>query len=163
MRKTIVGVIGPGRDAGTGEIEAAFEVGKLIALEGWVLLSGGRDVGVMDAAHQGAKSAHGLTIGILPTEDTAGMSTAVDIPIVTGMGQARNNINVLSSEVLIACGLGAGTASEIALAIKAQKRVILLGGNQEGRAFFKSLGKDGVYLVDNPQQAIDTAKRLVGL
>ena len=163
MRKTIVGVIGPGRDAGTEEIEAAFEVGKLIALEGWVLLSGGRDVGVMDAVNKGAKAADGLTVGILPSGDTASMSTAVDIPIVTSMGQARNNINVLSSEVLIACGLGAGTASEIALAIKAQKKVILLGGNREGRAFFKSLGKDGVHLVDNPHQAIDTAKRLIGL
>ena len=163
MRKTIVGVVGPGRDAGTDEIAAAFEVGKLIALEGWVLLSGGRDVGVMDAASKGAKAAHGLTVGILPTGDTASLSTAVDIPIVTDMGQARNNINVLSSAVLIVCGLGAGTASEIALAIKAQKRVVLLGGNQEGRAFFKSLGKDSVYLVDNPQQAIDIAKRLIGL
>lgn len=163
MRKIIVGVIGPGRDVGTVEIEAAFELGKLIALEGWVLLSGGRNVGVMDAANKGAKAAHGLTVGILPTNDTESMSTAVDIPIVTDMGQARNNINVLSSEVVIACGMGAGTASEIALAIKAQKKVILLGGNQAGRDFFKSLGKESVYLVDSPHQAVDTAKTLIGI
>ena len=163
MRKTIIGVIGPGEDAGIDEIEAAFELGKLIALEGWVLLSGGRASGVMDAVNKGAKAANGLTVGILPTGDTASMSTAVDIPIITDMGQARNNINVLSSKIVIACGLGAGTASEIALAIKARKKVVLLFGNQEGRAFFKSLGKDSVYLVDTPHQAVDTAKRLIDL
>lgn len=43
---------------------------------------------------------------------------AVDIPIVTGMGSARNNINALSSNVLVAVGMGPGTASEVALALK---------------------------------------------
>ena len=47
------------------------------------------------------------------------MSDAVDIPIATGLGQGRNLINVLSSHVIIACGNGTGTASEIAFALKA--------------------------------------------
>ena len=46
------------------------------------------------------------------------MSEAVDLPIVTDLGNARNNINVLSSNVVIACGMGLGTASEVALALK---------------------------------------------
>jgi uncharacterized protein (TIGR00725 family) len=55
------------------------------------------------------------------------MSSAVDIPILTGLGQARNVINVLSSRVVIACGLGAGTLSEIALALKLGRPVVLMG------------------------------------
>jgi uncharacterized protein (TIGR00725 family) len=136
MKKIIVGVMGSGAEATPNDLKNAYELGKLIAHEGWVLLTGGRNVGVMDAASQGAKAANGLTIGILPTDDTNAISEAVDIAIMTDMGNARNNINVLSSNVVIACGIGAGTVSEIALALKANKKVILLNDSKEAQAFF---------------------------
>jgi len=158
MNKVVVGVMGPGTNASKEALASAYELGRLIALEGWVLLTGGRDTGVMDAANRGAKEAGGLTIGILPGSDSHGMSDAVDIPIFTGMGQARNNINVLSSRVLFACGMGPGTASEVALALKAGKKVILLNCPQEGIAFFRKLGKENVFVVARPAEAIAIAK-----
>lgn len=118
--------MGPGDGATPENIEQATELGKLIAQEGWVLLTGGRNVGVMEAASKGAQQAGGLTVGILPSEDKNSISAYVDIPICTGMGSARNNINILSSDVVVACGSGAGTTSEIMLALKAQKPIILL-------------------------------------
>ena len=161
MTKTIIGVMGPGGDATPEEdLRAAFELGRLVAHEGWVLLTGGRAAGVMDAASRGAKEAGGLTVGILPQSDCDAVSSAVDIAIVTGMGQARNNINVLSSHVVVACGMGAGTASEIALAVKARKPVILLGANETSRAFFKTLGGDRVFTCDAPHEAIALARAL---
>jgi uncharacterized protein (TIGR00725 family) len=161
MSKIIVGVIGPGAGA-TGEAAAtAFELGKLIAGEGWVLLTGGRSAGVMEAASRGARVGGGLTVGILPSADMAGASEFVDIPIITGMGQARNNINVLSSQLLFACGMGAGTASEIALAFKAHKRVILLCTDEASVEFFKSLGRGDVFTADTPHAAIELAKKLL--
>jgi len=102
--------MGPGDKATTSDINRAYHLGQLIADNGWVLLTGGRNVGVMDAASRGAKMVGGLTIGILPSNDTRAMSDAVDIAIVTDMGNARNSINVLSSDVVIACGMGIGTA-----------------------------------------------------
>lgn len=161
MSKVVVGVMGPGNRAGKETLASAFELGRLIALEGWVLLTGGRDAGVMDAACKGAKEADGLTIGILPGADVQGMSESIDIPIVTGMGQARNNINVLSSIVVFACGIGPGTASEIALALKAGKNVILLDCSQEGIAFFESVDKKNVFVVSQPDEAIAVAKTLI--
>jgi uncharacterized protein (TIGR00725 family) len=161
MSKIVVGVMGPGKDAGREAIDAAFELGRLIAQQGWVLLTGGRDTGVMDAANRGAKEAGGLTVGILPSADASGASEAVEIAIITGMGQARNNINALSSRVVIACGMGAGTASEVALSLKAGKRVILLGCSQEADAFFKSLGKERVFIAWQADEAIAMAKRLI--
>src|SRR6185295_7606137 len=143
MSKTLVGVMGPGAGATGEDVSIAFELGRLIALQGWVLLTGGRNDGVMDAASKGAKTAGGLTVGILPTDGTAGVSSAVDIAIVTGMGQARNNINVLSSSIVFACGVGTGTAAEIALAIKAGRKVVLVQVDQSSIAFFKGLGGDG--------------------
>ena len=160
MNKFIVGVMGPGDHAGEKEIGIASELGFLIANEGWILLSGGRNVGVMDAVNRGAKRGGGLTIGILPTTEKVSISEAVDIPILTGMGSARNSINVLTSDVVIACGMGSGTASEIALAIKANKDVILLNPGEAGRRFFKSLSEKKIHFASSPKTAISLIKSL---
>jgi uncharacterized protein (TIGR00725 family) len=70
-RRKIIGVLGRGEGASERDIALAYELGKLIAEHGFVLLSGGRGAGVMDGVNRGAKSAGGLTIGIIPrTSDT---------------------------------------------------------------------------------------------
>lgn len=161
MRKIIVGVMGPGDNATPSDLHNAYELGKLIAQAGWVLLTGGRNAGVMDAASKGAKSANGLTIGILPGNDTSNVSDAVDIAIVTDMGNARNNINVLSSDIIIACGISAGTASEVALALKNNRKVILLNDNQESKDFFLNMSKDNIAIAHTAETAIRLAKEIV--
>ncbi len=161
MRKIIIGVMGPGANATPSDRDFAYELGLLIAHEGWVLLTGGRNVGVMHAASLGAKAANGLTIGILPTKNNNAISEGVDIAIVTGMGNARNNINVLSSDVVIACGMGAGTASEIALAIKENKKVILLNTESASQVFFKNLSPDSSFIVQTPMDAIKMVKKVL--
>jgi uncharacterized protein (TIGR00725 family) len=161
MRKIVVGVMGPGEKATANDLQNAYELGRLIAQEGWILLTGGRNVGVMDAASKGAKSAGGLTLGILPRNEQDSISHDVDIAIFTDMGNARNNINVLSSNVVIACGMGAGTASEIALAVKANKPVILLTEDEASKVFFKKLSPDNVYLVESVVDAIALVKSMV--
>jgi uncharacterized protein (TIGR00725 family) len=153
--------MGPGAGASADDVRAAYALGQLIARAGWVLVTGGRATGVMDAACKGAQAEGGLTVGILPTADARDTSAAVDIPIITGMGQARNNINVLSSVIVFACGMGAGTAAEIALAIKADKQVILLNVAEAGQAFFAELGKGQVHVGNTPDEAVALAKRLI--
>jgi uncharacterized protein (TIGR00725 family) len=120
---------------------AARELGQLIAERGWVLLTGGRPFGVMAAACAGAKQVSGsLTIGILP-DSRGGEGPDVDVAVFTGMGDARNAINVLTSDVVVACGVeGPGTTSEVALALKAGKPVILVEASAEAQAFFRILG-----------------------
>ena len=162
MGKVIVGVMGPGEGATREDVRAARELGALVAAEGWVLLTGGRASGVMEAACRGAREAGGLTIGVLPSEDAGDASEFVDLAVLTGMGQARNQINVLTSRVVIGCGAGAGTASEIALALKARRPVILLRATAEARAFFRSLGGDPVHFADSPQQAVEIARKMIG-
>lgn len=140
MRTPIVGVMGPG--APSDEVrEIARELGSALAAAGFIVLSGGRASGVMEAVSKGAKSEGGLVIGVLPDDDATQASAYVDIPIVTGMGSARNNINVLSSDVVIACGMGPGTASEVALAMKAGKPIILLAVGEDNEHFFSKLGR----------------------
>ncbi len=153
--------MGPGAGATAADLQNAYELGKLIAQLGWVLLTGGRNVGVMEGASLGAKAANGLTIGILPTDDTNAISEAVDIAIITDMGDARNNINVLSSDVVIACGMSAGTASEVALALKSNKKVILLNDDEESKVFFKKMSPENIYVVASAGEAITTAIELL--
>ena len=123
--KTMVGVMGGGQ-ASDSITTLAFELGQALAHQGWVVLCGGRNAGVMAAVAQGAKTAGGLTVGILPDAHLQHMAAHIDIPIVTGMGDARNVINVLSSQVVLALPGGAGTFSEIALALKVGRPVVLV-------------------------------------
>src|SRR5947208_14196355 len=111
-RKTIVAVVGTGQETEPA-ISNARELGRLIAEHNWVLITGGRNAGVMQAANEGAKSVDGsLTVAILPKPETE-ISPDVDVAIVTDMGEARNNIIVLSADIVIACGVNdPGTATE---------------------------------------------------
>jgi uncharacterized protein (TIGR00725 family) len=101
----------------------AEEVGREIASRGAVLICGGRG-GVMEAACRGARSAGGTTVGILPGTDRAQANPYVDIPIVTGLGEARNTLVVRTADAVIAVRGGYGTLSEIGLALKMGRPVV---------------------------------------
>ena len=75
----------------------------------------------MSAASRGAVEAGGLTLAILPTAHPAAgyPNPWVHLPVFTGAGSARNAFNVLSASLCVAIGGGAGTLSEIGLALKA--------------------------------------------
>ena len=111
-RRKIVAVIG-GADAGERHLKIAEEVGRLIAEKNAILVTGGMG-GVMSAASKGAKDANGLVIGILPTAEKDSANPYVDIPIVTGMNQARNFIIARTCDCAIAINGKFGTLSEIA-------------------------------------------------
>jgi uncharacterized protein (TIGR00725 family) len=161
VSRIVVGVMGPGEGATDEETNLAYELGGLIAQEGWVLLTGGRRAGVMDAASRGAKAAQGTVVGILPGTDVTGMSAAVDIPIITGMQEARNNINVLSSRVLFFIGMNAGTASELALALKAGRPAILIGQRDDVARVFRSMVPGCLEAVADVASAMQAARRML--
>lgn len=159
MRRTIVGVIGPGDEATAAERETARRVGALVAGAGWVTLTGGWNAGVMDAASRGAREAGGLTVGLLPGRDPAGASPAVDVVVPTGLGEARNNLVVLASDGLICCGMSAGTASEAALALRAGKPLVLVAPAEETLAFLRSLRREEPIAAADAEAAIAALKR----
>jgi uncharacterized protein (TIGR00725 family) len=140
-RRPVIGVMGAGESASIAECALGERLGERIAAEGWALLTGGRDTGVMAATIRGAKRIEGsLTIGILPSA-SGRVAPGLDVAIFTGMGNARNAINVLSSRVVVACGAGsAGTASEVALALKSGIPVVLVDASATVERFFRKLG-----------------------
>jgi uncharacterized protein (TIGR00725 family) len=139
VRRPVIGIMGAAAPSATS-VAAARELGRLLAERGWIVLTGGRSEGVMAAACAGAKQIPGsLTLGILPSP-VGGESADLDIAVFTGMGEARNVINVLTSDVVVACGVeAAGTISEIALALKAGKPVILLNPSAAAWSLFAGL------------------------
>jgi uncharacterized protein (TIGR00725 family) len=129
-RRTVIGVMGAGAcDEATSEI--AREVGRRIAEAGAVLLCGGR-TGVMEAAARGAHEAGGLVVGVMPgrSADESPPNEWIDVAVFTGMGDGRNYVNVCSSDAIVAIAGGWGTLSEIALARKIGRHVVLIGNGQ---------------------------------
>lgn len=154
----IIGVMGGGT-ADPGDTKAAYRLGSLIAEQGWVLLNGGRNAGVMNASAKGARENGGLTIGILPDDNPRMASPFIQIPILTGMGHARNCINVLSSHAVVACRGGSGTISEVALALKSNRPVILMNFNIKD--IFEHYLKTGLlFWVETPEEVIATIKQI---
>ena len=104
----------------------AFETGREIGRRA-VLLCGGRG-GVMAAAAEGARSVGGLTVGILPGGGVAESppNPHIQVPIYTGLGQARNQVIVLSAHAIVAVGGSWGTLTEIAMAMKHGVPVVCL-------------------------------------
>jgi uncharacterized protein (TIGR00725 family) len=161
MALTTVGVMGPGAGATAKDLATAHRLGQLIARAGWVTLTGGRASGVMQAALSGAKQAGGLTVGVLPGDTAMDAAEAADIRIVTGMREARNVVNILSSQVVFVCGMSAGTASEVALALKTRRPVVFVDSEPEVLRFWAPIGEHLVHATSTVEEAIDVARRLL--
>jgi hypothetical protein len=161
MRPTI-GVMGSGDDGDPALLAQARELGAAIAAQGWVLLNGGRATGVMDASAQGAATAGGLVVGVLPDEDLRHASPHLTVAVRTGMGDARNVVNVLSSDVVIAMRGGAGTLSEVALALNAGRPVIALAFDLDG-AFERWHDSGQLVPVTSVANAIEAARIALGI
>lgn len=150
-RRRMIGVIGSA-DPDVFESELAREVGREIARRGFALVCGGLG-GVMEAACRGAREEGGMTIGILPGMRRSDANEYVDIPVVTGMGHARNLLIVQTASSVVALPGGPGTLSEVALALKVGTPVVALGAWQH---------IDGVQKAQTPQVAVQKAARLAG-
>ena len=155
----IVGVMGGGL-IDPQDAESAYRLGSLIAEQGWILLNGGRNAGVMTSSARGARENGGITVGILPDDNPQGASPFIQIPILTGMGNARNCINVLSSHVVVACPGGTGTISEVALALKSNRPVILMNFNIQDM-FKRYLETEKLFAVRTPEEVVSKIKKLI--
>ncbi len=141
-----VAVVGPG-ECDEDLAALAEAVGRALARRGAVVCCGGLG-GVMAAACRGAYEAGGTTVGLLPGSARAAGNPWLTVAVATGLGEARNAVVVSAADVVVAMGGGYGTLSEIALALRAGKRVV-------GLRTWETV--DGVEHVDDPADAVDLA------
>lgn len=154
-KQKIIAVIGGGQ-CSKEEAKTAEEVGRQLARQGAILVCGGLG-GVMEAACKGASSEGGVTIGILPGESRQAANPYVQIPIVTGIGYARNITVVKSSQAVIAIDGNYGTLSEISHALQSGIPVIGLNTWSLSR---NSKQDDSIILAQNATEAVDKALNL---
>jgi uncharacterized protein (TIGR00725 family) len=146
-----VAVVGPA-EAEERERQLARGVGRLLAQGGAVVVTGGLG-GVMEAACEGVSLAGGTAVGLLPGPDRAAANRYVTIPLATGLGEGRNLLVVQTADVVVAIGRSPGTLSEIALAARQGKPVVLL-------ASYPGDLVPGCATAGTPKEAVDLAFRL---
>ena len=122
-----VAVIGPGSDVAPELRQLAWDVGRLLAVRGAVVVTGGLG-GVMAAAAEGCAHAGGQSLGILPGTDRADANEFSTLSIPTGLGELRNGLIVRSVDGVIAVGGSWGTLSEMALAQRTGVPVVSIDG-----------------------------------
>jgi len=151
-REKLVAVIG-GNEPSSEEARLAEEIGRELARRGAILICGGLG-GIMEAACRGATFAGGLTIGILPGNSPKDANPYVRIPIVSGVGYARNIAVVKSAQAVIAVGGSYGTLSEIAYARQSDIPVIGLNTWSVSR---NGQTDDSIIVAKDPAEAVDIA------
>ena len=154
----LIAVIGGGQ-CSKEEAKLAEEVGRELARRGAILVCGGLG-GVMEAACRGANSEGGITVGILPGESRQAANPYVRVPIVTGIGYARNVAVVKSAQAVIAVGGSYGTLSEIAHALQSNIPVIGLNTWELSR---NGHPESLIVLAHNPADAVTKALNLAKL
>jgi len=155
-KKKFIAVIGGGQPS-PQEANLAEAVGRELAMRGAILVCGGLG-GVMEAACKGAQSEGGVTIGILPGESRQAANPYVQIPIVTGIGHARNLAVVKSAQAVIAIGGSYGTLSEIGHALRSGIPVIGLNTWSLSR---NGQQDNSIILAQNPTEAVDKTLSLI--
>ncbi len=166
IKKRQILVIGNNTNGCTPKHEKiAYEVGAEIAKSDSVLITGGLG-GVMAAASHGAHDANGLTVGIIPQDDSTKANEFCDIVIPTGMGLARDFLNALSADGVIIVGGGSGTLSEVCAAYMHKKPMVAIrniGGSIEPYidGFLDHRENIKIIGVDTPQDAVKKILELI--
>ncbi len=134
MQPQYISVIGGGQ-CGAAEYASAVEVGRLVAEAGATLVCGGLGGrhGSRRARSQGGRRTHHRH----PARPRPCLANPyLDYVVTTGIGHARNLAVVSSGDAVIAIGGSYGTLSEIGLAGRVGRPVVILSGwrlqNEQG-------------------------------
>ncbi len=146
FNKTRISVFG-GRDITEEVYNDAYILGKLLAMEGYIVYCGGGE-GVMEAVAKGVNEAGGTVVGVLKGDSLEEMNDYITIPISTNMGITRNALLAYNCDAAVAVSGKYGTLSETAFAFQMEKPVVGL----------HSWTLEGFVNVNTPNEAITFIK-----
>lgn len=151
--RAFIAVIGGGDERDEAVLSIAHRLGGLLAAAGWGIVTGGGS-GVMEAASAGARQAGGRVVGILPGRLPGDANPFVEIPIATGLGEARNAVIATAAAAAVAVGGEYGTLSEIGHVLKLGKPVFCLRSPWSGVR--------GVVAARDPEEVVARLEELFG-
>ena len=166
MRRKVIAVVGSAEcPSGSSEWEQAYDLGKCLVDQGYRVLTGGQG-GVMEAAMAGARASsayrEGDTVAIFPTFCPEEANPYADIVIATGADLYINGM-VANADAIIAIGGGAGTLSEITMALELGRPVLSYGnvvGSSQLIIEFRS-GMEGLYEVKSAAEVAATLPKIL--
>lgn len=114
-RKTVVVYGASSADAEKVFVDAAFQLGSLIAKSGKRLVSGAGSTGLMAAVENGALAAGGVSIGIIPQfmVDNGWLHEGLTEVRVTATMHERKNMMAKMADAVVALPGGTGTFEEL--------------------------------------------------
>jgi hypothetical protein len=114
-RKTVVVYGASSADAEKVFVDAAFQLGSLIAKAGKRLVSGAGSTGLMAAVENGALAAGGVSIGIIPQfmVDNGWLHEGLTEVRVTATMHERKNMMAEMADAVVALPGGTGTFEEL--------------------------------------------------
>jgi uncharacterized protein (TIGR00725 family) len=164
MRTRLIAVVGSGGGISEENAKLAEALGAALVREGFGIVCGGLG-GVMEAACRGAvrergKALHPPIVGLLPKYDVTQGNAYLDVAIPTGLGHARNVLVASSGEVVLCIGGATGALSEVALARKIGRPVIVFRPSGGTAALVgKTIGS--VTAVDTVPEAVAKIRSLL--
>ena len=95
-------------------VAAAQELGTLIANEGWRLVYGAADIGLMGEAARAAKQANGSVFGVMPRHlaELEILRSDLDCLVLTETMHERKKVMYVNSDAIVVLPGGLGTLDE---------------------------------------------------
>ena len=95
--------------------EAATETGQMLAANGWQLVYGAGDVGLMGAVARAAQTAGGETLGVIPTHLLAQEVGKRDLTrfVITETMHERKKVMFMNADAILVLPGGAGSLDEL--------------------------------------------------
>ena len=164
MRTRLIAIIGSGKELEKDIAVLAEDLGAALIAARYGIVTGGL-TGVMEAVCRGAVRARGRElhppiVGILPSYDVTSGNAYLDIAIPTGMAHARNAILVSAGEAVVCIGGATGALSEVGLARKIGRPVVVFPGTG-GTAALVGKAISSVIEVTNVDEALAAIKEHV--
>ena len=165
-KKRQILIIGHDKNGCSPEHEKiAYETGAEVAKSNSVLITGGLE-GVMKAASRGAKENGGMTVGIIPQDESSFANEFCDIVIPTGMGMSRDFLTALSADGIIIIGGGSGTLAEVCAGYMHKKPMIAIkntGGtaDQFSDKFLDHRNRIKIMSAGSPKEAVDSLLKII--
>lgn len=172
--RVLIGVIGSddhvGETISEHALQTAEQVGRLLAENGAILVTGGRG-GVMLACSKGAALAGGVVVGILPSLDRSEANAYVTVPLCTGLREIRNHLTITSSDAIIMIAGSTGTLNEATITYGRRPLIVItgtggwsdrLGTTLYGGAFFDQRNTAEVIFVGSAEEAVEAALSRAG-